>query len=136
MMQTSFGPGIAATQARLAALTQSAGKGEIKESLEEAFVELSTTLEELRVADEELRAQNEELERARAGAEAMARKYLELFDLLPAGYLITDPLGVITELNKHAAEMLGRRADFEAGKPLIAHIHQSHVRLFRERLAE
>src|SRR3954471_14718997 len=105
MKRTTFGEGIAASQARLTELSHDKAHAE-GGPFDEAVAELSTTLEELRVADEELRAQNEELERARSGSEAMARRYLELFDLLPAGYVITDKVGTIHELNQHAARML------------------------------
>src|SRR5436190_21864512 len=118
MKRTVFGDGIAASQARLAALSHDKVHGEAGGHFDEAVAELSTTLEELRVADEELRAQNEELERARSSSEAMARRYLELFDLLPAGYVITDKAGTIDELNQHAAKMLGKQTPFYIGKPL------------------
>src|SRR3954464_13770906 len=120
MKRTAFGEGIAASQARLAPLSHDKVHGDTGGPFDEAVAELSTTLEELRVADEELRAQNEELERARSGSEAMARRYLELFDLLPAGYVITDKVGTIHELNQHAARMLGKQTQFYVGKPLSA----------------
>src|SRR5881392_1462608 len=115
MIQTAFGPGIAATQARLESLRTGGGRSQ---QMEEAIVELGATLEELRVADEELRAQNEELANARGEAEAIAHRYRDLFDLVPAGYIITDKAGSIRQLNKGAADMLGRPADYCIGKPL------------------
>jgi PAS domain S-box-containing protein len=104
--------------------------------MEEAIAELGATLEELRVADEELRAQNDELARARAEAEAVARRYEDLFELVPAGYIITDKAGSIWQLNKGAADMLGRPAEYCIGKPLGMCIHQVHQKEFRDRLAE
>jgi len=136
MNPRAFGPGIAASQARLAELAHYKGSGEAGLHLDEAVAELSTTLEELRVADEELRRQNDELELARAEAEAMANRYLELFDLLPAGYVITDREGRVLELNRHAAEMLGRPGESLVGEHLSACIHRGHAKLFGERLAE
>jgi PAS domain S-box-containing protein len=135
-MIQSFGPGIAATQARLESLHKRRGNGASSQQIEEAITELGATLEELRVADEELRAQNEELARARAEAEAIARRYEDLFELVPAGYVITNSAGDISQINRGAADMLGRTPDHCIGKPLSVYVHQVHQKEFRDRMSE
>src|SRR5437773_144734 len=85
---------------------------------EEASTALGTTVEEMRVAEEELRQQNEELERSRLEVEAERRRYQDLFDFAPDGYLVTDAMGMIREANRAAAELLGVAAPYLAGKPL------------------
>ena len=63
--------------------------------------------------DEELRATRDLLEQER-------RRYVELFDLAPVGYLITDASGVVREVNRMASEILTREASSLLGKPLEA----------------
>src|SRR5882724_12930281 len=106
-MDTAFRSRIQATQAKLEILNHDAAM-EAKDKLVDAVAELSTTLEELRVADEELRQQNEELVTARYEAEEEGRKYRELFEHAPGGYLVTDVAGVIGHVNRQAAQMLGK----------------------------
>ena len=43
-----------------------------------------------------------------------ARRYAALFELAPVGYVITDSQGLILELNRMAADQLGREAGFFA----------------------
>ena len=54
----------------------------------DALEDLQSTLEELQVAQEELRAQNDELLAARGTAEEERRRYQELFESAPVGYLV------------------------------------------------
>jgi two-component system, OmpR family, phosphate regulon sensor histidine kinase PhoR len=63
--------------------------------------------------DEELRATRDLLDQER-------RRYAELFDLAPVGYLVTDGSGVVREANRMASEILMREASFLLGKPLEA----------------
>ncbi len=48
------------------------------------------------------------------------RRYADLFDLAPVGYLVTDLDGVVREANRTAAELLDREVSFLVGKPLAA----------------
>jgi two-component system NtrC family sensor kinase len=100
----------------------------------EALQELSTALEELGVVTEELRQQNDELAVTRELVEAERRHYQELFEFAPDGYLITDRNGVVHEVNRNAAKLLGLRADLLIGKPLIVHIPQHEHSPFRQLL--
>ena len=63
-------------------------------------------LPQLMVADEELRQQSDELVETRRSVEYQRQRYADLFDFAPDGYLVTDPLGMIQEVNRAAAELL------------------------------
>lgn len=99
--------------------------------LAQTFEELRMTLEELQVAEEELRAQNEELEGARQSVEAEHRRYLDLFELAPDGYLVTDMNGTIREANRAAALLLRADQAFLVGKPMAVFIGKEDLRAFR-----
>jgi PAS domain S-box-containing protein len=100
----------------------------IAESLEE----LGVALEELRVTSEQLREQNAELIATRAVVEAERRRYQELFELAPDGYLVTDALGVIREANRAAQALLRKRRDFLVGKPLSVFVASEDRLAFRD----
>jgi two-component system cell cycle sensor histidine kinase/response regulator CckA len=87
-----------------------------------ALDELAATIEELQVADEEVHVVNAALLDARNGEEAMRRRYHDLFTNAPCAYLVTDLNGAIVEVNRAAAELLGRRAELLAGKPLTVFV--------------
>src|SRR5215471_7613953 len=91
-------------QQRIVALEQRAmaEPSQAIEVLQEALEELRTALEELSVTDEELREQNTALAAAHVLAEAERRRYQELFDFAPHGYLVTDPASTIREANRAA----------------------------------
>lgn len=86
--------------------------------LPEALEELSTALEELRVSEEEVRVQHEQLVEGRQSLEAERDRYRELFELAPVAYLVTDRAGVIREVNRRAASLLGVAQHFLVGRPL------------------
>lgn len=102
---------------------------EQQQLLIETSEELHIALEELRVAQEELYQQHEELYQqnlelvvARDAVEAERRRYQELFELAPNGYLVTDVSGKIEEANRAAAELLNVDPRFLVGKPLSVFI--------------
>src|ERR671933_2398380 len=70
---------------------------EQQQILMEASQELHCAWEELHVAQAELLQQNQELVTAREAVEAERRRYQELFELAPDGYLVTDVHGTIQE---------------------------------------
>ncbi|MEW6495655.1 MAG: ATP-binding protein [Cyanobacteriota bacterium] len=99
--------------------------------LMETSEELHIALEELHVAqaelfqqNEELLQQNQELVAAREAVEAERRRYQELFELAPNGYLVTDVSGKIEEANRAAAELLNVEPRFLVGKPLSVFIER------------
>lgn len=102
--------------------------------LMESLEELSIALEELQVASEELRQINEELLASRQEIETERRRYKELFDLAPEGYLVSDLQGAIVEGNLAAGAMLNVKSDRLAGKPLSLFVVDSERRNFRTQL--
>jgi PAS domain S-box-containing protein len=104
---------------RLAELQERAvASAQRTELVDEALQQLGTTVEELRVAEEELRQQNEELVAAREALEAERRRYQDLFEFAPDGYVVTDANGIIQEANRAAGELLRVPLRFLIGKPL------------------
>jgi signal transduction histidine kinase len=91
-------------------------------------------MEELRVAAEELQQQNEELVEARDELEKERKKYLDLFDFAPDGYLITDHQGMILEANKAAGALFNVPAHYLVRKPLSLYIGKEHRKNFRIQL--
>lgn len=65
-------------------------------------------LHELRVHQIELEMQNEELRVSRGDLESSLKRYTDLFDFAPVGYLTVSREGLLRELNLPAARMLGR----------------------------
>ncbi|WP_449418341.1 PAS domain-containing protein [Phormidium nigroviride] len=100
----------------------------------ESLEELSIALEELQVASEDLRQINEELLASRQEIEAERRRYKELFDLAPEGYLVSDLQGAIVEANLAAGVMLKVKSERLAGKPLSLFVAESERRNFRTQL--
>ncbi len=99
--------------------------------LEDALSELQTAWEELNTAEEELLEQNQELAQARYAVEAEQRRYAELFEMAPDGYLVTDPHGNIREANRAALGLLGLAGMADPHKPLPAFIDPASRRGFR-----
>jgi PAS domain S-box-containing protein len=64
-------------------------------------------LHELQVHQVELELQNLELLASRNRAEALLRKYAELYDFAPVGYFSVDERGRIVEVNQTGAGLLG-----------------------------
>lgn len=106
-----------------------------------AFKELGIASEELQVAVEELHQQNEELAATRMALEAECQRYQELFELAPTGYLVTDAVGVIREVNRIAAKLLNVSQRFLVGKPLFIFVAENerqtfHFKMIRLQQAE
>jgi len=102
----------------------------------DSLEELRIALEELHVAEEELLQQNEELTSIRNQLEAESKRYQELFDFAPDGYLVTDVLGTIREANCAAATMLNVPQKFLIGKPLVNFIPYEERSAFRLQLQQ
>lgn len=101
-----------------------------RQFLREACEELHITLEELSVAQAELLQQNQELMLTREAVEIQRQRYVELFELAPDGYLVTDVNGKIQEANRAAALMLNIESRFLVGKPLTIFIAQPEWQRF------
>jgi signal transduction histidine kinase/CheY-like chemotaxis protein len=81
-------------------------------------------LHELRVHQIELEMQNEELRVSRAEVEAGLKRYTDLYDFAPVGYLTLSPEGSIRELNLPAARVLGRERSRLIGGRLRSFVSQ------------
>lgn len=120
-----------AAQRHLEALfLQASGQSQPSMLLSEALEELSGTLEELHMVSAELYEQHEQLQEAKQTVEVERQQYLELFELAPEGYLVTDCSGVIRQVNRTAAILLNRRQDLLPGKPLAALVARSGHQAF------
>ena len=62
------------------------------------------------------------------------RHYLDFFERAVDAYLVTDPLGVIVEMNGAAVDLLERRRYYLRGKPLAALVTPDQRGEFRSRL--
>ncbi len=102
--------------------------------LQQVNEELQTTLQELQITEEELRQQNEELAENRHEIELERRRYEDLFEFAPDGYLVTDLSGNILEANLTAATMLSIDRQRLIGKPLTVFIAKQERQSFRIRL--
>lgn len=106
------------------------------EALEQANESLQLTLEELQVAEEELRGHNEELAIAHELAEIERRRYQDLFNFAPDGYVVTDTRGVIQEANQTIALLVNVEPGFLIGQPLSVYVAESGRPGFRNLLYE
>jgi PAS domain S-box-containing protein len=92
------------------------------EQLTQAHEEVQVYAEELQAQQAELEQQNRELADARGEVETERRRYEQLFEFAPDGYLVTDPAGVIRQANRVAADLLGVAQERLVGKPLVVYI--------------
>lgn len=97
----------------------------------QALVELETALEELYVAEEEMRVQNDQLAIANIQIQAENRRYHDLFEFAPDGYLVTDSAGLIREINYAAAKLLNASQTALIGKPLANYVQLEQRQTFR-----
>ncbi len=91
----------------------------------QSLEELRTSIEELTVAEEELREQTSELGHVTAELEQERRRYQGLFAAAPVAYVVTDPGGVVTQVNRVAASRLGGEARLCVGVPLAMFVAAS-----------
>ncbi|MBD3884553.1 PAS domain-containing protein [Phormidium tenue FACHB-886] len=96
--------------------------------------ELQTVLGELQASEAELHHQNEALVNTRQAVESERRRYRELFEFAPDGYLVTDANGRIEEANNAIAALLNVSQEFLVGKPLLIFIDQPDRAAFHRTL--
>lgn len=114
---------IETTQQQLIEIKENFARGSLsQEQAKEAIKGFSLTLEELNVAIEELNAQNTDLITTRQALEIEHQKYLNLFNLAPESYIITDTKGVILEVNKATELLLKVKQHRLVNKPLVLYI--------------
>jgi PAS domain S-box-containing protein len=90
----------------------------------EALADLQREVARLRTAVEVLQRQNAELVSIRQAFEAERRRYREMFESAPDGYVLTTLGGVILEANRVAAAILGVRQDFLVSKSLLIFVDE------------
>ena len=108
----------------------------------ETIASLSTAdakalLHELQVHQVELRLQNDELKRTQAELEQTRQRYWELYERAPVGYCTVDEAGLIREVNRRAAELLGTEPQALLERPFrhfIAASDQAHYYALRAQL--
>jgi len=83
------------------------GASKSRKSGDATLEETQRLVHELQVHQIELEMQNEELQRTRAEAEAGQRRYSDLYDFAPVGYLTLDSDGAIQKVNLTGARLLG-----------------------------
>jgi len=80
----------------------------------------------------ELEMQNEELRRAQIRLEQSCNRYAELYDYAPVGYFTLDARGIIREVNKTGADLLGLDKHLLQGKPFPTFLlNKEDLQIFR-----
>lgn len=97
---------------------------------------LKKLVHELGTHQIELEMQNEELRRAQTELDTAHRKYADLYDFSPVGYVTLDKSGLIQEVNDTGAKMLGKAKRILIGKPFQTFIAPDNRVAFRGHLAE
>ncbi len=98
-------------------------------TLEELLGELTAAVRALGAQTEEVSTLSEALEQTQEQLDAQATRYVELFELAPDGYLVTDANGVILESNRAASGLFGSPARFLYRKPVIVFVDGAERRL-------
>ncbi|HJU06297.1 MAG TPA: PAS domain S-box protein, partial [Nitrospiraceae bacterium] len=106
------------------------------QALSDALAELETGLKELMAAEQELHDQREILEETQRQLDKERRRYQELFDFAPDGYVVTDGLGVIAEANHVAANLLRVERSHLTGQALTEFVAETDRPIFRACLSE
>ena len=102
-------------------------------------VQAQKVLHELRVHQIELEMQNEELRRTQHELDIERKRYFDLYDLAPVGYLSVSEQGLILEANLSAAILLGEARRHLVQQPIstfIARDDQDAYYLLRRRLVD
>ena len=112
---------------------------EARQLVDELLEAFAISVEELQVAAEELNQQNAELIATREEIEAQRSRYLNLFEFAPDGYLVTDPNGIIREVNQATVIMLGIPKAYLIDKPMVLYVapdERDRFHLYLDRLNE
>jgi len=135
-VEDAFGGKLRVARRRLEAL---AGRGgelgpEHQALVEEVLESSSVAVEELQVTAEELSQQNEELAAMQNDLAASQRRYVDLFEAAPDGYLVTDLAGVIRQANRAAVDLLGVREELLRNKLLVLYVAEGERAAFHRKL--
>ncbi len=83
---------------------------------------VSNTLEELRLTYEELRSHNEALSGVQRSLREERQHYQDLVEFAGEGLVVTDPAGIIREVNRASVQLLGIERRSLVGRPLLAYL--------------
>ncbi|MGZ5885094.1 MAG: ATP-binding protein [Burkholderiaceae bacterium] len=107
-------------------------------SLSMTDYEVRKQYHELQVSQIELEMQNNalnELQHARLEIEAGLKRYTELFDFAPVGYVSLDRVGTLSDINLTSAQLLGLERERLIGRQLGFFISQDSQQIFKNFLA-
>jgi PAS domain S-box-containing protein len=90
----------------------------------DALAELQREVAHLRTAVEVLQRQNDDLVSIRQAFESERRRYREMLESAPDGYMLTTLGGMILEANRVAAALLSVRQDFLTSKSLLMFVDE------------
>lgn len=96
--------------------------------------ELQAALADLQLHREELRSQAQQLLLTREELERSLRRYTDLFENAPVGYIVMDANGVVRDLNFAASELLGVERGKACGYPMVPWVAASSRRAFLDHL--
>ncbi len=106
--------------------------GEASPVAVEHLKDVESLLHELHVYHVELEIQNQELREAQKLLELSRRRYFELFDLAPVGYLTLSEEGTIEEANLTACDLLKTDRLQVKNKPLVVFVQpEDHSVLYK-----
>jgi PAS domain S-box-containing protein len=108
---------------------------QLSDLLSPLFEELDVAFRTLQIAEDVLLQQQDALVTAHERLEAERRRYQELFEFAPDGYLVTTPNGTIKKANSAAARLLNASRSFLVDKPLALFVTDYTRRAFRHDLS-
>ena len=127
---------IASVRSRVATLAQhSVASPQLPDLLSPLFEELAVAIRTLQIAEQALLQQQDVLATANERLEAERRRYRDLLEFAPDGYLVTTPNGTIQQANSAAARLLNASQSFLVDKPLALFVTDYARRAFRHDLS-
>src|SRR4051812_32840472 len=96
----------------------------------DSTLELQRVIHELEVYQEEIRIQNQQLIESQRLLEESRDRYADLYDLAPVAYVTLCPNGVIREINRGGAELLGVPRSRALESPMVLFIAPASRRAF------
>jgi PAS domain S-box-containing protein len=97
---------------------------------------LKTSIEELRAEAASLRRESDEIFQSEAALQRERRRYLDLFEQAPDGYIVTSPSGIIQEVNWAACKLLKRPPERLIRKPIYVFFEPDVARSVRTRVQQ
>jgi PAS domain S-box-containing protein len=103
--------------------------------LKEALDNLQSSIEEQLVTEEELQGRYEEVLSSQESVEEGRRKYEDLFEFAPEGYIVTDTSGIIVDANRSSSQLLNTQKRFLVGRPFLRFVVEGERSIFLSHLA-